>query len=812
MRVRRYVGLVLALTALLGVTSLVWIARSSHAPRNWTLEIEMSVSAGATSQLFWSSGLEFDEARSVRVPAPVAGLQPVRFLVPSRGVQWFRFDPTDQPGEMSFGAARLLDEHGIVIQRYEPATFEPINQIASVTRDGATTRARTVDGGNDPSFLFPIGCLPASAAGLRLALVTRTGVFLAAASLALLVVWCAVAIGRRLWSSDALHGSALEAWTSLAGIATLFAVVLAAKLIVIRAYPIGIPYLDQWDGEARALFMPFSNCSLAWEQMLYFHNEHRILLSRLLSLNLLFFNGQWDPRLQQFVNAFIHSGTAALLAAMFGAVMTRRVALALLAPIALVFAAPFGWENTLFGFQSAFYFQLLFAILSIWLLAVPGSRGEWVLGAVCALVGLGTAAGAPLAPTAVVLVIVLDLMCDPSGLRRRTLVTALTAGAIATLGWWSSSPPLAHHAALKAASFSDFFGAVARNLSWPLVNQPVAMLLLWLPTVVLICARIARRQALSPSDRCTVGLAAWTALQAAAIAYGRGRNAPPPAGRYQDLLAIGFLANTAALLAAFDRLRASPQRALTWAIGAWTLVGCLGLARLIDGSILDLNQWTVRWSQQTSDLRRFVISNDIQILASRAPSDLPHPSLDVLVRVLRDPYIRTILPASIRQPIQLTPGPSTLGFVEGGADPRVGLESLERDWGSFPSNQHENRFESQLLPADFKGFLRFSVAGNPGHRATRMFLIEARTDRETSITPARLLPVVWSDAIVREPSAPYTIVALDSADDAWIAFKQPVQVGSGSVIAEYLIARSTTLGLLSLAAAAWLVGRRLSAA
>jgi hypothetical protein len=532
--------------------------------------------------------------------------------------------------------------------------------------------------------------------------------------------------------------------------------------------------------------------------MFRFHNEHRIVLTRLLSLMLLFVNGQWDPRLQQVVNAVVHSGTGVLLAAMFIAAGGRR-AFVMLAPIALVFAAPFGWENTVMGFQSAFYFQLLFAILSIWLLITPRNRGEWLLGVACAFLGLGAAAGALLAPVAVIVVAALDLICDPKRVNRSSIAIVSTAAAVAAFGWWFSSPPLAHHAALRAASIGEFLTALGRNLAWPLVGRPFAAVLLWLPTSVLVVTRMVRREPLSTADRWTVGLAAWTVLQAAAIAYGRGRNGPGPASRYQDLVSMGFLANTAALLYALDlRVPAGAvrTRVALLTVAVWTVVGYVGVGRLVDGSIIELNRSTVRWGQETADLRRFVTSDDPNVLAARLPSELPHPSADVLIRVLRDPFIRTILPASIRPPIHLTPASSTVGFVEDGGA-----------WGSFPSSGHENRFDSQLLPADSAGFLRFSVARDADHPGSTLFLKGARTGRETTVDRPGSTAAGWTDLTVRQPSEPYSVVARDSGDGSWIAFTEPVQVGSGSFVAEYLIARSATILFLSFAAAVWFVGR-----
>src|SRR5262249_55217188 len=144
----------------------------------------------------------------------------------------------------------------------------------------------------------------------------------------------------------------------------LFLVVFSAKLLFLGSYHVTVPYWDEWVMGAD-LFRPYHDCSLGWSQMFRLHNEHRVFFTRLLSLALLVVDGQWDPRLQQVVDAAIHALTAGVLAAMLWRASGRRHLLTLLGVCVVTFALPFSWENTLLGFQSQFYFQLLFFVLAL---------------------------------------------------------------------------------------------------------------------------------------------------------------------------------------------------------------------------------------------------------------------------------------------------------------------------------------------------------------------------------------------------------------------------------------------------------------
>ena len=185
-------------------------------------------------------------------------------------------------------------------------------------------------------------------------------------------------------------GTAEVAWWLIA----LFALTLGAKLYTIRELPAPVPTVDQWFAEPGTLYIPFAEGHLTWRAMFALHNEHRIFFTRLIDLFLLMVNGQWDPLLQTLVNAVFHSATGVLLAATLWLAVGRRRIDVVVVGCGLVLLPPFAWENTILGFQSQFYFLLLFSILALWLIwRSPPRTRSWAIGWVCALCSLFTAAG-----------------------------------------------------------------------------------------------------------------------------------------------------------------------------------------------------------------------------------------------------------------------------------------------------------------------------------------------------------------------------------------------------------------------------------
>ena len=152
--------------ALLGFTALIVVVvllaggdRSSRRP--WIFEVEMQASSGTLTQLFWSADQHFAEERSARVQLQPAGdgFQQLRFLLPSQGVRWLRFDPIDAPGEVLIRRMQLLDSERRILREFTSESLAPVSQIGSLVRQGDVTRLVTTPAGTDPYIYLPLGCL-----------------------------------------------------------------------------------------------------------------------------------------------------------------------------------------------------------------------------------------------------------------------------------------------------------------------------------------------------------------------------------------------------------------------------------------------------------------------------------------------------------------------------------------------------------------------------------------------------------------------------------------------------------------------------
>jgi hypothetical protein len=787
-------------------------SRSSHPSR--TLEIEMRATAGTSAQLFWAADLRFVEERSVRIPLQPGsdGFQRLRFPLPPSGIGWLRFDPTDAPAEIVIGRVRLLDSNQHLLATFDPQTFKPANQIASMTRQEAGTKVTTTPGATDPFLFLSFGTLDRPSRWDTLWLVTPTALLVVSLLAVMLIATSVVIIGVAAFRTErsAIPPGIAGASRRLSALwmAVLFLLVFSAKLLLMRENPVTVPFWDQWDGEAAILFAPYERESLDWGRMFDFHNEHRILFTRLLALDLLAVNGEWDPRLEQVVNAGIHACTAVLVAVIFWVSGARRQLDLLVFVCALTFALPFSWDSTLIGFQSAFYFLLLFSVLALWLTTRHRvGTGPWYVGWVCALCGLFTAAGGLLIPLAIAGVISLKVLDDRQELRD-AFINVGACACISALGVWLAAPPLADHAFLKVRTVADFVTSFGRDLAWPWIDFPPAAFVVWLPLAVLLAAAALRRARTTEFERLVVGLSIWVTLQSAALAYGRGVGGAMPATRYFDILSLGFVANTMALLAVLDRARASraATRGAAAVLVGWLVVGAVGVDRLTSQSLTNLAVYRQYFAAHAANVRRYVITDDVAEFKAKQPLvALPYPSPEHLATLLQDPDIRRILPASVREPIHVQPQTVTNGaFVQEALDVAIPHDPLARGWLSLSDEgrRAQGRFESAPTgPCRAGGHLTFQVSGYLGWKGQYLAVKDLLTGVERAVRPSRVPEESWVEATIPCPAGPFDIVAIDATSESWFGFREPVERGRASPLVETFIGASRGLLIAALALA-----------
>ena len=429
-----------------------------------------------------------------------------------------------------------------------------------------------------------------------------------------------------------------------AWLAALFLVVLGAKLWVVQLYGSPLPLWDQWH-EAERFFRPWVEGHLTWKDFFAAHNEHRILLTRLLDLSVIWLNGRWEPLLQMTINAFIHAAFVCGLAFCLWDFLGRKNGWFICFLVAPFFALPYAGENTIWAFNSQLYLLDIASLATLVGLGFGRPGGwSWWLGLAAAIMGLFTMASGLLAPMAVGGLTVLRTI-KHRRMNQGDLITLGSCLAVIGLGM-ALSVTMEDDRLLRAQTFTQFTSALARNLTWPFFDTPEMVCLISLPLAWLVALyfRPNFQEPRAAEFLLTFGL--WGVLQSAGLAYGRANYGEViPASRYMDVLNVFVIASlfTTVLLSQLW-IRGQFSK---WAVMLLPLVFAgvifFGLCRIsqivVDNLLIPTRMMNLAVEER---IATFMTSGDERDLLE-PPTVRPDPR--VTLEVLRNVKLQAILPA-----------------------------------------------------------------------------------------------------------------------------------------------------------------------
>lgn len=566
---------------------------------------------------------------------------------------------------------------------------------------------------------------------------------------------------------------------------TAFALLIfASKLALIHTAGTDVPQLDQWDAEAHHTLLPWLENRLTSADLLYPHNEHRLVTTKLWSLAFVAANGQWSGFVTLIANAAVHTAFAVCFLLLSRRWLTGPPFFVFATLLLLLHALPFSWENTLGAFQIQFYFLLLFSFGHLaFTLGSTGFSVRWLIGQLCAALTLFTLASGLLSSAALLCALAVEFL-RTRRLTAQQLASAVLALAFLVLGW-SLRTVVPGHAPLHAQSIGEFLLALLQLFTWP---TPLWLPLVLAPTLLFVLRLFRDRN--QPPDLLLVALLAWTALQLAALAYARGTQSVT-SSRYFDLLVV-HVALAFVFLATLPPVRF--RRAI---LATWFIVTAIALVHLAHG------QWhgiilprAAQFATQEENLRRYLATNDPQHLAGKPFPDIPYPDSNVLVQRLSSPAVRNLLPPSIRKPVDLTSGSTDTPSV---VPPSLLPSPFPIAVSTYSLSTAEPfTWQSATQPDSTLPFLRFRVAGDLGRPDTRLALSVQTRTAEIPVVPDSVPGERWKNVTVLRPAGPWWIAANDSDANAWFAVAQPVELGRLTWLAEKLLKHHLALAAIGL--------------
>ena len=609
--------------------------------------------------------------------------------------------------------------------------------------------------------------------------------------------------------------------------------VLGAKLFWIGEMGVRVPDWDHWGQEGEKVLLPWLQGRFGAAELFTFAGVHQRPMSRLFALGLVQANhDQWDPMVQQVVGAALHAGVMALCAL---AVARRFGSGALAVSFAVLGAClvfPYGWRNTLWGFQSHFYLLTGFSVLAITqLVGAPRGEVRRAVGVGAGFLAVFTAGSGFVAGAAAAGVT--GLQAALGGIPwRRALPTILAGVALIALGAWLIAEGAARDATGdnnfrqlrdEAAGAGTQLLATARAIGnvagWPLPSAGLAGWLLYAPLFVFswrwlrgrtpgVASGDAERAA---AEAMLVALGAWALVQAAGLSALRSGVV---AARHRDIVAVGPWLNALALWVLVRSAWTPARRDLTGrlplaAAAAWVLCVVVGLGQTA-WTVLDreLPRWQDEAASRFESLQLFLATDDPAHFEERAKRSRPHPRPELLVRLLREPELRNLLPSIVRDPLPLVPGDDVAtAFTEGGVEPEGAPapapgRSVLGSWRApGATSRGAARWQSAPLRTGAAA-LELDVRGAPeGAGPHRLRLLDAASGepvRELALAP--LDPARWRTLRVGAPDGAFRLEAVAPGDPeaGWLAFSAPREVGALS----YLLVPLTQRGAAGAIAAA----------
>jgi hypothetical protein len=590
----------------------------------------------------------------------------------------------------------------------------------------------------------------------------------------------------------------------LAALACFFAV-FGARTAFVSAFGSDLPMWDQWDAESERLLLPYEQGRLRFGDLFEPHNEHRVVVTKLLALGITLANGQWDARLECIVNAAMMAALATWVMLLGRRLIAPRWRVPWLLAVFATFAAPLSWQNLTGGFhtQQTLLIGLSLAAIGGMLTGSP-TQARWWIGAVSAGLALFTMASGLLAAAAVVGAIIITTR-PRDWLRRHGATLALCALVLAAGA--SLYHPAPHHEPLKAHSVGEFVLCFWRSLQWPVLNVPLYAVVAWLPWAMLTWRVRNRPGAVAPAERIIVGGGVWVLLQFLASAHARGAGGAWPADRYFDTVGFGIALNALALFVLLSREHLAGWRAVLR--GATAMVGLVLLgqglwahvATMIRDSGPSLRSTLIDREYHT---RAYLHTGDVAWLR---PDHIPHPSVEVLRRQLVQDEIASRMPASARRTVSV-PGMDTpgQGFAPAGIPAGSALSPGWPVLGSFTERGAQDRgsWTSGTLPKPKFGYWLIPVATNlPGAPDLALTVEIPGASREIVLRhddDPRLPGAAWSFAVLRAPDGPAQLHAADNSALGWLAFGAPVEMAAGSYWAWRIAAHGLAIFGVALAA------------
>jgi hypothetical protein len=351
------------------------------------------------------------------------------------------------------------------------------------------------------------------------------------------------------------------------------------------------------------------------------------------------------------LNAIIHVAALGILVGFLSTAVGKSLAWGVACFACGIYMIPFGWENSLSGFQTQFYLLLLLSFILLWISSLFYPSFLVIYSAIFqSILLVFTMASGSLSVFVAVMVLCFRRLC----LKQRipwififTLLFISISGIFAT-------PSIEGHSILKASSFSQFIVAIGALCAWPL--RPISLspltavlpILMQMPLLFALVICFRQRAMNSRPLVFFFAMSIWFGLQVLALAYGRA--AACYASRYLDVLCVGLVINFAAILFLLQKSYGLFKHVCIIVSALWFLGFGVGLYQGVPVLRMQILSKAEFSKMQEINVQNYLITGNSNYIFGSGHMEIPYPDPSRLMQLLNDPIIRSFLPPQLRRP------------------------------------------------------------------------------------------------------------------------------------------------------------------
>ena len=420
---------------------------------------------------------------------------------------------------------------------------------------------------------------------------------------------------------------------------------IGSKWNMIDKYGSSVHYQDAWSGDATQL-IAYLDGNLTFKELFWApHNEHRIGITRLLSIIITKINGQWDNKVKITLYAFLHIFFYLLLICKYRSTLTGVNLWMLPVIICFCITCPSSFENTLNSFQIQFYVNLVTSFIIIHYLTKELLRkSEYCILFAVILISIFNMSSTIFPLISVGILTIYNYITE-NKFKKIIVRNSLIISPFLFFSFYAINHIEAHEE-LHATSIFYFIQMLSQCLAFPFGSKSIILnfsflVFFNLPIIIFFVKFLSKEPNFGNNHnfRFTICLIICILLQIVGLCY--ARNSYPIPSRYYDILIILVILNCICIEHVYSNFISYKKQKIKNLILLWFVIISLGFSkRLITTDLNSVRDYRenveFHLNKYTSDGNR---SNYLNLPLSVIPYPHPIPILNVMENKLLKEYL-----------------------------------------------------------------------------------------------------------------------------------------------------------------------------